>query len=134
MRKSRVSYPGRARLSQPAGRQPSAEEMVARSTGDAQLEMGALSTLSLLAVDALTAGYARNTALYRARLASVLLQAGEVEEACSQMSIVVAHADALTSARLAARMTGFRQAASGIDTATARDTVHLLDTTTWEGT
>jgi hypothetical protein len=86
------------------------------------------------AVDGLAAGYARNTALYRTRLASALLQAGEVEEACSQMSTVVTHADALTSARLAARMTGFRQAASGIDTATARDTVHLLDTTTWEGT
>jgi hypothetical protein len=86
------------------------------------------------AVDGLAAGYARNTALYRARLASVLLQAGEVEEACSQMAIVIAHANALTSARLASRITGFRQAASEIDTATTRDIVQLLDTTTRERT
>ncbi|MFJ6216728.1 hypothetical protein ACIQGZ_25870 [Streptomyces sp. NPDC092296] len=85
------------------------------------------------AVDGLAVGYARNTALYRARLASVLLQAGEVEEACAQMATVVAGADALTSARLTSRITVFRQAVSGIDTAAARDTVELLDNETQEG-
>ncbi|MFC1403178.1 MULTISPECIES: hypothetical protein [Streptacidiphilus] len=85
------------------------------------------------AVEGLAAGYARNTALYRARLASVLLQAGEVEEACAQMATVVAGADALTSARLASRLVDFRQAAAGIDTATARDTVALLESTAEAG-
>ena len=85
------------------------------------------------AVDGLAAGYARNTALYRARLASVLLQAGEVEEACAQMATVVAKSDALTSARLSARLANFRQAAAVIDTATARDTVALLESTAEAG-
>ncbi len=86
------------------------------------------------AVDGLAAGYTRNSALYRTRLATVLLQAGEVAEACAQVTTVVADADALTSARLASRIAGFRQAACGIDTATARDIVELLDTATRQGT
>jgi hypothetical protein len=81
------------------------------------------------AVNGLAAGYARNTALYRARLAAVLLRAGKVEEACAQMTLVVAQAHALTSARLASRLEVFRLAAAGIDTATARDTVSPLEST-----
>jgi hypothetical protein len=84
------------------------------------------------AVDGLAAGYARNTALYRARLATVLLQAGEVEEACAQMTLVLAQSGALTSARLASRVTGFRDAAAQIDTAPTRDLVQLADTATKE--
>ncbi|MFJ7274649.1 hypothetical protein [Kitasatospora sp. NPDC098663] len=79
------------------------------------------------AVNGLAAGYARNTALYQARLATVMLQAGEIEEACAQMTMVVAQAHALTSARLTSRLANFRQAAAGVDTATARDTVALLE-------
>jgi hypothetical protein len=84
------------------------------------------------AVDGLAAGYARNTALYRARLATVLLQAGEAEEACAQMALVLAQSGALTSARLDSRVTDFRTAAARIDTAPARDLVQLADTTVEE--
>jgi hypothetical protein len=79
------------------------------------------------AVDGLAASYARNTALYRARLASVLLAAGEVDEACQTVNQVVRDARGLSSARLVGRLNGFSQRASRIDTAAARDAVDLIE-------
>lgn len=78
------------------------------------------------AVDNLAADYARNTALYRARLAGVLLAVGDVDEACHMMARVVQDAEHLTSGRLAARITAFERHARGVDSPHARDLLDLI--------
>ncbi|MFI6769916.1 hypothetical protein [Streptomyces sp. NPDC050355] len=72
------------------------------------------------AVDGLGGGYARNTAWYRSKLASTLLDAGEVEEACTEMAGVIESCGEIASKRLTGRIQAFRKAADAIDATTAR--------------
>lgn len=82
------------------------------------------------AVDGLAGGYARNTAWYRSKLASTLLDAGDVEEACAEMGSVLDVYEEIDSDRLAQRVQAFHKAVIGIDTAVARDTsVRIRETT-----
>ncbi|MFI0736166.1 hypothetical protein ACH4S9_45445 [Streptomyces sp. NPDC021225] len=74
------------------------------------------------AVDGLAGGYARNTAWYRSKLASTLLDAGEVEEACAEMGTVLDAYGEIDSDRLTRRIDAFQRTATAIDTAVARDT------------
>ncbi|GAA2305325.1 hypothetical protein OHT20_14460 [Streptomyces caniferus] len=73
------------------------------------------------AVEGLGGGYARNTAWYRSKLASALLDAGEVEEACAEMAGVLASCGEIASNRLTGRIQAFRKTVDAIDTTTARD-------------
>ncbi|MFI1736744.1 hypothetical protein [Streptomyces sioyaensis] len=73
------------------------------------------------AVDGLGGGYARNTAWYRSKLASTLLDAGEVEEACAEMGGVLESCGEIASDRLIGRIQGFQKTVGLIDTAAARD-------------
>lgn len=75
------------------------------------------------AVDGLAAGYARNSALYRARLAGVLLRAGDVEAACDEAAKVLDVSSGLSSARLAGRLKAFAVQAGRTDSAAARQYV-----------
>lgn len=75
------------------------------------------------AVAGLGNGYTRNTAWYRSKLAGVLLQAGEVEEACGEMHAVLDTRGSITSPRLVRRMRSFQQQATRYDTAMAHDCV-----------
>lgn len=85
------------------------------------------------AVDGLAGGYARNTAWYRSKLASTLLDAGDVEEACAEMGSVLDVYEEIDSDRLAQRIHAFRKAVTGIDTAVARDTSLRIRETTGGG-
>ncbi|WP_234327501.1 hypothetical protein [Streptomyces sp. NRRL WC-3742] len=67
--------------------------------------------------------YSRNAALYRARLAEVLLEAGEVEEACAEALASASAAQGMTSARLVDRLGAVASSAERIGTAPARDFV-----------
>ncbi|MDJ1133630.1 hypothetical protein [Streptomyces iconiensis] len=73
------------------------------------------------AVGGLESGYTRNSAWYRAKLAGVLLQAEEVEEACAEMHVVLDTQASISSPRLMRRMEAFRRRASVYDTAKAQD-------------
>ncbi|MFE1767643.1 hypothetical protein ACFW81_25910 [Streptomyces angustmyceticus] len=73
------------------------------------------------AVDGLGGSYARNTAWYRSKLACTLLDAGEVEEACTEMAGVLESCGEIASSRLTSRIQGFRKTLNAIDTAAARD-------------
>ncbi|MFF7991812.1 hypothetical protein ACFZDG_18710 [Kitasatospora xanthocidica] len=73
------------------------------------------------AVNRLGPTYSRNAALYRARLAEVLMKAGEVEEACAAASASADAAQGMTSARLVARLRAVATSAELIDTASTRD-------------
>jgi len=76
------------------------------------------------AVRALGGGYTRNTALYRSRLGRVLAAAGEVEEACAEITTVLDAGNTLHSAKLAEEVIACARVVAGSDTATARE---LLD-------
>ncbi len=78
------------------------------------------------ALTQLGAGYSRNAALYRARLAEVLLVAGEVEEAAAEARAAATSARGMTSARLTDRLRTVASAAGRIDTAAARDCAEQL--------
>ncbi|WP_371484801.1 hypothetical protein [Kitasatospora sp. NBC_00315] len=78
------------------------------------------------ALSQLGAGYSRNAALYRARLAEVLLAAGEVEESAAEARAAATSAQGMTSARLADRLRAVASAAGRIDTAAARDCAEQL--------
>ncbi|WP_338931931.1 hypothetical protein WEB32_20630 [Streptomyces netropsis] len=65
--------------------------------------------------------YARNSASYRVKLARVLLEAREVEEACAEMSHVLESCGGISSPRLLDRMRGFQEAADRLDCPEARD-------------
>ncbi|MFI6157753.1 hypothetical protein ACIBCA_34280 [Kitasatospora sp. NPDC051170] len=67
--------------------------------------------------------YSRNAALYRARLAEVLLEAGEVEEACAEALASASAAQGMASARLVDRLGAVASSAERIGTAPARDFV-----------
>lgn len=73
------------------------------------------------AVDGIGGGYARNTAWYRSKLASALLDAGEVEEACAEMAGVLESCGEIASDRLTDRIRAFQKSISAIDTTAARD-------------
>ncbi|MER7767707.1 hypothetical protein [Kitasatospora sp. NPDC096140] len=73
------------------------------------------------AVNRLGPTYGRNAALYRARLAEVLMKAGEVEEACTEASASADAAQGMTSARLVTRLRTVATSAELIDTASTRD-------------
>ncbi|WP_234434841.1 MULTISPECIES: hypothetical protein [Streptomyces] len=75
------------------------------------------------AVSQLGPTYSRNSALYRARLAEVLMKAGEVEEACAEAQASAEAAQGMASARLAERLRAVASSAGRIDTASARDFV-----------
>ncbi|MFD7830241.1 hypothetical protein [Kitasatospora sp. NPDC059803] len=70
--------------------------------------------------------YSRNAALYRARLAEVLMKAGNVEEACAEAVASASAAKGMTSARLADRLRSVASLAARVDTAMARDCVEEL--------
>ncbi|MER7584925.1 hypothetical protein [Kitasatospora sp. NPDC097691] len=70
--------------------------------------------------------YSRNAALYRARLAEVLMRAGEVEEACAEACASADAAQGMTSARLVERLRAVAMSAERIDTASARDFMERL--------
>ncbi|MGK4578490.1 helix-turn-helix domain-containing protein [Kitasatospora sp. HPMI-4] len=74
----------------------------------------------------LGAGYSRNAALYRARLAEVLLAAGQLEEALAEAVTAATAAQHITSARCTDRLRAVARTASTISTAAARDGVEQL--------
>lgn len=63
----------------------------------------------------------RNSASYRVKLAGVLLAAGEVEEACTEITPVLDTSGGISSPRLAGKIRAFHQTAVGIDSKQARD-------------
>ncbi|MEU2683288.1 hypothetical protein ABZ654_05315 [Streptomyces hygroscopicus] len=73
------------------------------------------------AVDGLAGGYARNAAWYRSKLACMLLDAGEAEEACAEMGSVLDAYEEIDSDRLTQRMHAFRKTAIAMDTVVTRD-------------
>ncbi|MFC5724369.1 hypothetical protein ACFP1Z_29870 [Streptomyces gamaensis] len=73
------------------------------------------------AVRAMSGDLARNSASYRVKLAQVLLEAGEVEEACAEMAAVLDACGSIASPRLLDRIRGFQRAVGGIDSAIARE-------------
>ncbi|MFE2044049.1 multiprotein-bridging factor 1 family protein [Streptomyces sp. NPDC059477] len=64
---------------------------------------------------------ARNSASYRVKLAKVLLDAGEFEEACAEMSAVLDVCGGISSPRLMGRIREFEGAAAKADSAAARE-------------
>ena len=78
------------------------------------------------AVELLGPTYSRNAALYRARLAEVLMKAGDVEEACAEAVDSARAAKGMTSARLADRLRSVASLAAQVDTAVARACVEEL--------
>ncbi|MFS4109348.1 hypothetical protein [Streptomyces sp. PD-S100-1] len=63
----------------------------------------------------------RNSASYRVRLAGVLLEAGEAEEACAEMTTALDACGGISSPRLLSKVEGFRHAVARIDSAAARE-------------
>ncbi|MFB7907801.1 hypothetical protein ACFC1T_15320 [Kitasatospora sp. NPDC056076] len=78
------------------------------------------------AVELLGPTYSRNAALYRARLAEVLMKAGNVEEACAEAVASASAAKGMTSVRLADRLRSVASLAARVDTVMARDCVEEL--------
>ncbi|WP_159424837.1 helix-turn-helix transcriptional regulator [Streptomyces sp. TLI_053] len=78
------------------------------------------------AISQLGPTYTRNAALYRARLAEVLMKAGDVEEACQEAVASAGAAKGMTSARLVDRLSTVASMARQVDTAVARDCVEEL--------
>ncbi|WP_230210282.1 hypothetical protein [Streptomyces kaniharaensis] len=78
------------------------------------------------AVDRLGPAYSRNAALYRARLAEVLMNAGEIEEACAEAVSSAIASQGMTSARLADRLHSVAYSAAQVNTAAAKDCVEEL--------
>ncbi|MFJ3215848.1 hypothetical protein ACIPLC_08020 [Kitasatospora sp. NPDC086801] len=78
------------------------------------------------AVNQLGPTYGRNAALYRTRLAEVLMKAGEVEEACTEAIASADAAQGMTSARLVERLRTVAASAEHIGTASARSFVARL--------
>lgn len=81
------------------------------------------------AVRDIDGGLARNSASYRVKLASVLLAAGEVDEACAEMSAVLDVYSGISSPRLAGKVQSFQHAVARIDSMTARAcAAHIRET------
>lgn len=64
---------------------------------------------------------ARNSASYRVKLAAVLLNAGEVDEACAEMDTVLDSCGGISSPRLLGKIQEFQGAAARVDSAAARE-------------
>ncbi|MGI5349223.1 hypothetical protein ACQEU8_13650 [Streptomyces sp. CA-250714] len=64
---------------------------------------------------------ARNSASYRVKLADVLLEAGEVDEACAEMSAVLDALGRISSARLMGKVRAFQVAAARVESVAARE-------------
>ncbi|MFI0223291.1 hypothetical protein [Streptomyces lydicus] len=64
---------------------------------------------------------ARNSASYRVKLAGVLLDAGEAEEACGEMSAVLDACGGIASPRLLGKIREFQRAARRVDSTAARE-------------
>ncbi|GAB2725576.1 hypothetical protein [Kitasatospora kifunensis] len=73
-------------------------------------------------------GHSRNRALYRARLAEVLLATGQLEEAAAEARAAAEAAQGMTSARLTDRLRAVASTVGRIDTAAARDCAEQLRT------
>ncbi|MFI6049978.1 hypothetical protein ACIBCO_07810 [Streptomyces violascens] len=73
------------------------------------------------AVRGIGGGLARNSASYRVKLAGVLLDAGEVDEACGEMSTVLDACGGISSPRLLGKIREFQRAAAEVDSAAARE-------------
>lgn len=78
-------------------------------------------------VRGLGAGYARNSAMYRVKLATALLAAGEVEEACAEASLVAEWVDATGSAKTISRLREVRSGLSAVDSEVARTCMERID-------
>ncbi|WP_132933283.1 hypothetical protein [Streptomyces sp. 8K308] len=78
------------------------------------------------AVDGLGGGYTRNTAWYRTRLAQTLLDVGDVEEACAEVTGVLDACGRVSSRRLRRRLHDFAGAATGTGAAVARGPVDRI--------
>ncbi|MFB7379264.1 hypothetical protein ACFC6U_07080 [Kitasatospora purpeofusca] len=78
------------------------------------------------AIEQLGPTYTRNAALYRARLAEVLMRAGDVEEACEEAVASATASKGMASARLADRLRTVASMVCQVDTAVARDCVGEL--------
>ncbi|MFJ7592159.1 hypothetical protein ACIQZO_33310 [Streptomyces sp. NPDC097617] len=74
-------------------------------------------------------GLARNSALYRVKLADVLLAAGEVEEACAEVNTVLDTWGGIASPRLHGKVRDFKKAARAVDSSTARACVARIHET-----
>ncbi|MEU3971509.1 hypothetical protein [Streptomyces bacillaris] len=64
---------------------------------------------------------ARNSASYRVKLAGVLLDAGEVDEACAEMSAVLNACGGISSPRLLHKIRDIQRAAASVDSTAARE-------------
>ncbi|MFB7500715.1 hypothetical protein ACFC09_39585 [Streptomyces sp. NPDC056161] len=73
------------------------------------------------AVHGIGGNLARNSASYRVRLAGVLRDAGEVDEACAQMSGVLDGWGGISSPRLLGKVGEFQRAATAVDSTAARE-------------
>ncbi|MER8103846.1 hypothetical protein [Kitasatospora sp. NPDC094016] len=78
------------------------------------------------ALDQLGDGYTRNRALYRARLAEVLLAAGQTEEAMTEAVAAATAARTMTSARCTTRLRTVATDAAQLDARAAREGVEQL--------
>ncbi|WP_228981774.1 hypothetical protein [Streptomyces sp. DH12] len=64
---------------------------------------------------------ARNSASYRVKLAGVLLDAGEVDEACAEVSSVLEVCGAISSPRLVGKIRSFGRAVAAVDSIAAHE-------------
>ncbi|MFE0102749.1 hypothetical protein [Streptomyces sp. NPDC059009] len=64
---------------------------------------------------------ARNSASYRVKLAGVLLDAGEIDEACAEMGAVLDMCGGISSPRLLGKIREFQRAAARVDSMAARE-------------
>ncbi|TGB08329.1 hypothetical protein [Streptomyces sp. MZ04] len=78
------------------------------------------------AVRGIGCDYARNSASYRVKLAGVLLDSGEAEEACTEMNAVLDCCGEISSPRLLRKLREFQRSAKRIDTAMAQDCVERI--------
>ncbi|MEU5438165.1 hypothetical protein AB0G73_33025 [Streptomyces sp. NPDC020719] len=86
------------------------------------------------AVRGINGDLARNSASYRVKLAGVLLDAGEADEACAEMSAVLTACGGISSPRLLGKIREFQRAASKVDSAAARECGERIRETVREGT
>jgi hypothetical protein len=73
------------------------------------------------AVDGMRGGYARNAVWYRSKLATTLLDTGDVEEACAEMVGVLDACEGIASDRLTHRLRAFQKSVTAIDTAVTHE-------------
>ncbi|MFI0982607.1 hypothetical protein ACH4SP_37060 [Streptomyces sp. NPDC021093] len=86
------------------------------------------------AVRSMGGGLARNSASYRVKLAGVLLDTGEADEACAEMSAVLDTCGGISSPRLLGKIREFERAAARIDSTTARECGERIRETVQGGT